>query len=310
MSETTAFLAGSAVAGVAALLMLKSGGLSLSQAEVLQPYAQTPAAVLTPAPLIGPTLPDSNNKEMEALLRSQLDTNKSATDELKLQLEQQRFLTEQLKLQLEQQRETTAQLKAQLEDQRREATGVIDRLREQQRSMDMLTLQQALPREDEQPSLLEQAQLLQTIQTQESANSAQVITFWALGGILLILIVGGGIILVSIIVILIQQQRKPAKAGPVVHHPITVPLTYGQLPYGDNPPRRSPLILPPYVRRSAASPNAPYNPYNPYTNNPYTNPPYTNPPYTKHPYIPPYQGNMPDICEIGTFKPRSEIDFV
>ena len=117
MSETTAFLAGSAVAGVAALLMLKSGGLSLSQPEVLQQYAQAPSALITPAPIVGPTLPDNDNKESEALLRNQLDTNKSATDELKLQLEQQKFLTEQIKLQLEQQRETTAQLRSQLDEQ-------------------------------------------------------------------------------------------------------------------------------------------------------------------------------------------------
>ena len=289
MSETTAFLAGSAVAGVAALLMLKSGGLSLSQPEVLQPYAQTPSTFVTPAPLVGPTLPDNGNPELEALLRNQLDTNKGATDELKLQLEQQRFLTEQLKLQLEQQRDTTAQLKAQLEDQRREATGVIDRLRDQQRSMDMLTLQQALPREED-PSLLEQAQVLQTIQNRDSASSAQVVTLWALGGILLILILGGGVILVSVIVILIQQQRKPNKAGPVVHHPITMPLAYNQLPYGANPPRRSPLILPPYVRRSpsASTPSyPPYPPYNPYQNNPYQNP---------------YPGNQPNPYRDNAFR--------
>ncbi|MGA0197659.1 MAG: hypothetical protein ACO3NK_00765 [Prochlorotrichaceae cyanobacterium] len=272
MSETTAFLAGSAVAGVAALLMLKSGGLSLSQAEVLQPYAQTPSTLVTPAPIVGPPLPDNGNPELEALLRNQLDTNKGATDELKLQLEQQR--------------DTTAQLKAQLEDQRREATGVIDRLRDQQRSMDMLTLQQALPREED-PSLLEQAQALQTIQNRDSAGSAQVVTLWALGGILLILILGGGVILVSVIVILIQQQRKPNKAGPVVHHPITMPMSYNQLPYGTNPSRRSPLILPPYVRRGPSSSTPPYPPYNPYQNNPYHNP---------HP------GNQPNPYRDNTFR--------
>jgi len=287
MSETTAFLAGSAVAGVAALLMLKSGGLSLSQPEVLQQYAQAPSALVTPAPIVGPTLPDNDNKESEALLRNQLDTNKSATDELKLQLEQQKFLTEQIKLQLEQQRETTAQLRSQLDEQRREATGVIDRLREQQRSMDMLTLQQALPRQED-PSLLEQAQFFQTMQNRDAASPAQVVTLWVLEGILLILILGGGVILVSVIIILVQQQRKPPKPAPVVHHPITVPLSYGQLPYGAPPQRRSALLLPPYVRRSAPyppQPNAPYNPYNPYTQNgsSYSSPPYNTNPYPNNP---------------------------
>lgn len=284
MSETTAFLAGSAVAGVAALLMLKSGGLSLSQPEVLQQYAQAPSALITPAPVVGPTLPNADNKESEAILRNQLDTNKTATDELKLQLEQQKFLTEQIKLQLEQQRETTAQLKTQLEDQRREATGVIDRLREQQRSMDMLTLQQALPREQD-PSLLEQAQLLQNIQNRDSASSSQVIALWALGGILLILILGGGVILVSVIIILLQ--RKPPKPSPVVHHPITVPLSYGQLPYGTAPQRRSPLILPPYVRRG----NYPSQPYPPQANPPYNPYPQNNNPYN------PYQSNLPNTFQ-------------
>jgi septal ring factor EnvC (AmiA/AmiB activator) len=184
MSETTAFLAGSAVAGVAALLMLKSGGISLSQPEVMRPYGQTSSAMVSSAPVMGPTPnPVSTNSPTEAILRNQLDNNKSTTDELKLQLEQQKFLTEQLKQQLEQQRDTTAQLKSQLDNQRQEATGVIDRLRDQQRSMDMLTLQQALPRNQD-PSLLEQAQLLQTLQQNHTptTNSAQVVTLAALGG--------------------------------------------------------------------------------------------------------------------------------
>lgn len=274
MSDTTAFLAGSAVAGVAALLMLKSGGISLSQPELAQSYS--PPAAIAPASPAGtvalPTQGDpATDRQVEALLRSQLDDNKSSTDQLKIQLEQQKFLTEQLKLQLEQQQQTTAQLKSQLDDQRQEATAVIDRLREQQRSMDMLTLQQALPKESE-GKLIEQAKLLDSLQTQQNQGSTtQVVMLWTLGGILLVLIVGGGVILVSVIVILIQQQRKPPRPVPVIHQPITLPLPYTQMPPGGY--RRSPLLLPPSVRRSPSAPNPnpaynpaynPYNPYNPY----------------------------------------------
>ena len=272
MSETTAFLAGSAVAGVAALLALKTGDISLSQPQVDLPYGGPPNALVTPVPVApaliqGPYLPntDSSDSENEAILRSQLDNNKSATDELKLQLEQQRFLTEQLKFQLEQQRDTTAQLKSQLEDQRREATDVIDRLREQQRSMDMLTLQQALPRDDQNDSsLLEQAELLQTLQNGNQNNSSQVVALWALGGILLLIILGGSAVLLAAILVMLQRQKSP-KPAPVVHHPVPISLPYGQYPYGSQGVKRSPLLLPPYVRRSAANGANPYNPYNPYT---------------------------------------------
>jgi hypothetical protein len=83
---------------------------------------------------------------------------------------------------------------------------------------------------------------------------------------------GGGVILVSVIIILVQQQRKPAKPAPVVHHPINIPLSYGQVPYG-NLPRRSSLMLPPQVRRPSPGmrdvtppqpPSIPTNPYNVY----------------------------------------------
>ena len=267
MSDTTAFLAGSAVAGVAALLMLKSGGISLSQPELAQSYVPPAAVAPAAAPSPSGSSSSASDREVEALLRSQLDANKSSTEQLKIQLEQQKFLTEQLKLQLEQQQESTAQLKSQLDDQRQEATAVIDRLREQQRSMDMLTLQQALPKESD-TQLLDQAQFLETLQTRNQGSSAQVVMLWALGGILLILIVGGGVILVSVIVILIQQQRKPPRPPmPVIHQPIPLPLPYAQPTTGY---RRSPLLLPPSVRRSSPNPPAsqpsynPYNPYNPY----------------------------------------------
>jgi hypothetical protein len=85
-------------------------------------------------------------------------------------------VTEQLKTELTQQRDNTQRLETEV--------------REQQRLVDMITLRQTLP---EQSGL--SAQELSTVlqQRQETPdNSAQVIVFWALGGLIVVLIVGGG----------------------------------------------------------------------------------------------------------------------
>lgn len=245
MSETSAFLAGSAVAGVAALLVLK-GGFSLSQPEVPPLYnsSGTPTAI---APQGGSqTFGDQVSEQTER-----------AAD-LQKQLESQQKLTEELKAQLEKQRETTEDLKSQLESQRLEAERVIDQVKTQQRSMDILTLQQALP--DQSTS-----DLLTTLRVNEQSRSTQVIMLWGLGGIIVVLVVGGGLILGSLVILLVQQRKNSQQVPPPQPQtqPLSLPIPYppNAAPYGPSYYRANDLLLPPPANRMTP-PNAP--PANPY----------------------------------------------
>ncbi|MGA1603872.1 MAG: hypothetical protein ACO4CG_16535 [Prochlorothrix sp.] len=261
MSETTAFLAGSAVAGVAALLVLK-GGFSLSQPEVPPLYsAPAPPTAIAPQGTGGQqnsqtTVPDDLTSELQEQIerqQTQVSDQEQLAVELQKQLESQQKLTEELKAQLEKQRETTEELKSQLESQRLEAERVLDQVRTQQRSMDLLTLQQALP--DRSTS-----DLLDTLRTNEQSRSTQVIILWGLGGIVVVLIVGGGLILGSLVILLVQQ-RKASQHPPAHPHPLTLPIGYPPPPYGSTPYRANDLLLPPHPRRVNPMPSVPPNPY-------------------------------------------------
>lgn len=236
MSETTAFLAGSAVAGVAALLVLK-GGFSLSQPEVPPPYNPAGnAAEVSPSSISG-----------------QLSTQAKTAEDLQTQLKTQQELTEQLKAQLEKQRETTEELKTQLEAQRLEAQRVIDQVKNQQRSMDLLTLQQALPDQAN-------SDLMQTLQNREQSR-AQVILLWGLGGIIVVLVVGGGLIVGSLVILLVQQRRA-ARSAQAANSPLNLPVTYAAPTYNAAYPPLNDLLLPPHV--PVGNNATPYYPPNPY----------------------------------------------
>lgn len=101
MSDSTAFLAGSAFAGIAALILLKGGIGNTSSPSIAQmptvPVA--PSAIQSPAPL-PPTSTFSGYSDQQRLeveyLRGQLEQQKLETEQLKAQLRNQQLLIENL----------------------------------------------------------------------------------------------------------------------------------------------------------------------------------------------------------------------
>ncbi|KKJ01052.1 hypothetical protein [Prochlorothrix hollandica] len=242
MSETTAFLAGSAMAGVAALLVLK-GGFGLSQPEVPPLYGQEQSAGAVTSTVGSPNT-----------IAGQLSDQQTTAGLLQDQLESQQKLTEELTAQLEKQRESTEELKKQLETQRLEAERVIEQVKSQQRSMDLLTLQQVLPNQTN-------SDLAQTLRANQQGQSAQVIMLWGLGGIIVVLVVGGGLVLGGLLIVVIQQ-RKLARTPPPQPNPISLPVPYPHpASYGHPYYRNNDLLLPP---QSTPINNTPYSPSNPY----------------------------------------------
>ncbi len=213
MSETTAFLAGTAIAGVSALLLLK-GGFGLGQPGAYGIAPNPPAALpsATTAPLQTSNLPDPWAQNQNELLRAQLEQQKTLTTQLRSQLEQQESMAEQLQNQLEQQRNQSDRVVAQLNDQ--------------QRSVDRLTLQQGLPNGGRGV----------TLPNQGNQGSVQTVLLWAVGGVFLLVVVGGGALLLLVVVLASQPSRRQRPSQNYILHTQAPPDPY----YPPSPPPQNP----------------------------------------------------------------------
>lgn len=180
MNDTTSFLGGAAVAGLAALVLLKGVG-SNSTANML-PQVQQPLPISTvQAPLAAPLqVPPTPVPQQPSV---------SLDQQLGQQLGEQKY--EQMKMLFEQQKAETERLRAQVQSQ--QAT--------------IETMQRASvthPPRMAQPQLApSQAQPLDT------SNAMFNGMLWALGGVALSL--GGGIVLVTMFVLVAKQQRSGAR---------------------------------------------------------------------------------------------------
>ena len=208
MSETTAFLAGTAVAGVSALLLLK-GGLGVGDAMVpsYNSGLSTPPNLST-APAVVP----------------QDGWSQGNPDQMQLKLDQQNTLTAQLRTQLDQQETLTDDLRDQLERQRNEFDRVAARLEDQQRSVDRLTLQQGLPDSGGSGSLAVPQQ-----------GNGTAIAIWVIGGMFVVVVAGGGALLLTVVLLSGQQQsRRQSRAQQqqhyILHNAPGVPQPYAAPP--------------------------------------------------------------------------------
>ncbi len=177
MSETTSFLGGAALAGLAAVTLLKGGvnatapGFISPQLPV-QPYPTVPLpSVGVPPTTAAPTVYDLEKQRVE-------------TDQLRAQFEQQRLQTEQLKAQIQSQQALIETLNAQSKN-----NGVVSPPAKQLQG---------------QPSSSDQT----------SFNPMMTGILWALGGMLLAF--GGGLALVGVFVLCSRQQR-PSRTIEVIH---------------------------------------------------------------------------------------------
>ena len=214
MSETTAFLAGTAVAGVSALLLLK-GGLGVGDA-MLPSYNSGLSApqTLTTAPAVVPQdgwSQDSHRDQMR-------------------ELEQNNTLTAQLRNQLDEQEKLTNDLQSQLERQRNEFDRVAARLEDQRRDMDRLTLQQGLPDSGGSGAL--------SVPQQTNGTA---IAIWVIGGIFVVVVAGGGALLLTVVLLSNQQQqsRRQSRAQHQQHYILHNAPGMGD-PYAPPPPPRYP----------------------------------------------------------------------
>ncbi|MBD1878525.1 MULTISPECIES: heterocyst differentiation related protein [unclassified Coleofasciculus] len=188
MSEkSTAFLAGAAFAGIAAFVLLRTGG-NPSQANLPtylpsppqpgQPYGTMPQ-LPPPPPTAAGVSPDTTPYCL-----------------------QQQSETQRLKDRLEQQQSETEQVKAQL--------------RNQQMVIEALTTQ---AKANVYPPPVNPTQALPAVQEQQPLNPMLTGILWAVGGMVLTVI--SGVVLAAAFALLSQQQRPPRTVQ--VIHPIQPP---------------------------------------------------------------------------------------
>ena len=123
MSDSTAFLSGCAVAGVATLLWLQGGSgfekpnLSYPNSS---PYGNTS---LADPSATNPNFPTPNNWSIDPKLKQQLEQQHAQFEQLKVELEKQKADNQQLQNELAQQRMEKEQLIAQLQQQENSLTN-------------------------------------------------------------------------------------------------------------------------------------------------------------------------------------------
>ena len=202
MSDTTAFLTGCAVSGVAALFLLRGGiggGLSV-------PMPPGQAQFSAPG-LLGESLPSSESSNLsaranlESLLKQELKDQRELAEDLKTELEDQQELTEDLKTELEDQQKALAKQQIALEQQQENTKELISQLRDQG---DLLQETAGIAQQSSSGILPQN-------------NELQAVLLWSIGGTALIVIVGGGVVLLSVIMLVSRSQKRPQRSPQIVY---------------------------------------------------------------------------------------------
>jgi hypothetical protein len=221
-SDTTAFLAGCAIAGVAAVLMLR-GGIVTGEPRVVQPLQlpnSPPAAMPTPAPSeLMSTSSYPQGAERSWQLQRQLEQQEVVTQELKALLDRQQIKTEDLKEKFEEQQDETEEVIAELRDQ----------VRDQQRIIESMTLQQQTATTADQIRVMDQLRAVEQppeISPNNQPIRLQTTVLWIAGGALLLVVLGGGAVLLIVVVMLMLSTQKRQPKTTNIIHPMAQPYIF------------------------------------------------------------------------------------
>lgn len=187
MSDTTAFLSGCAIAGVATLIWLQ-GGTGLERPNFYRNSPQYNAPSLAEQPNGGTVYPAPTAWNIDAQIKKQIEEQQAANEKLQTELEQQQAVNESLQGELDEQKSENQKLIAQIQEQQKQFK-------------------------------------LYPAKTQQQ-NRLQIGMLWALGGIIIILVVGGSIILIGIVALLLRPQKRYYPRHAPVIQPLSLPPQY------------------------------------------------------------------------------------
>jgi hypothetical protein len=234
MSDTTAYLAGCATTGVAALVLLvaRIGMVSAN------PEASRTAQLGERLERIEATAPDQQGAQQG---------DRQLQYEIRQELDKQRDLTKKLEDQLVQQETLSGSLEDQLEEQKRKTEDLLARIQDYQRSVDDIELQDKIAAT--RPAL--------EAPPQPSGPSASLI--WIGAGVVVVLVLGGGGLIICAVLLILQSQRRSARPMPM-HPPVPMAPTSSYRYYDQT-------FLPPSQLRAQRPSYYDYPPSSPYDYN-------------------------------------------
>lgn len=232
MSDTTAYLAGCATTGVAALVLLvaRVGMVSANNTE-----ADNANRLDARIERIETTTSERQNA-------SQARAEQATEAEIRKELEKQRDLTQQLEAQLSEQEALSQNLEAQIQEQEDKTKDLLSRIQDYQRSVEDMEIEDKI------------AAATRPADTARSAPPASLV--WLGAGVVVVLVMGGGGLILCAVLLVLQSQRRSARP---MHMPQPMPMPPATgyryynpafLPPPQFPPRQTPTYYdyppPPY----------------------------------------------------------------
>ncbi|MBE9062190.1 hypothetical protein [cf. Phormidesmis sp. LEGE 11477] len=219
MSDTTAYLAGCATTGVAALVLLVARvGMVSADGDAEQA---------------------NRSGDRTAQIESATTQSQQALEaEIRRELDKQQTLTQALEEQLEEQETLSANLENQMQEQSEKTQDLLDRIQNYQRSVEDLELEDKIA-----------AAVQPAAEANARPSGPPTSLIWLGAGIVIVLgLGGGGLILCSVILILQAQRRsvRPMPMRPMPMPPMPMPPTASNyydpafLSAPQLPPRRAP----------------------------------------------------------------------
>ncbi|MEL6775684.1 MAG: hypothetical protein AAFO06_00390 [Cyanobacteria bacterium J06597_16] len=209
MSDTTAYLAGCATTGVAALVLLvaRVGMVSANaDAKGASQLDDRLARIEATAPTQNAIASEQAERRLEDEIRRELDKQRDLTKKLESQLVQQETLSGSLEDQLEQQEEKTKDLLARIQDY--------------QRSVEDIELQDKIA-----------AAARPSIEPPRPAGPPPSI-IWLGAGVVVVLVMGGSGLILCAVLLVLQSQRRSARSAPMP--PMPMPPATGYRYYDQN----------------------------------------------------------------------------
>ncbi|NJM98714.1 MAG: hypothetical protein HC800_17555 [Phormidesmis sp. RL_2_1] len=189
MSDTTAYLAGCATTGVAALVLLVARmGMINADTQRSSQLGDRLARIEAAAPSSQPE--HQATQQMEFEIRNELD--------------KQRDLTEKLEEQLAKQETLSGSLEAQIKAQEEKTQEMLTKMQAYQRSVEDIELQDKITAASRPAAEL----------TRPSSGPPASI-LWLGAGVVVVLVLGGGGLLICAVLLILQSQRRSARPAPM-----------------------------------------------------------------------------------------------
>ena len=198
MSDTTAYLAGCATTGVAALVLLVAR-VGMVSANVEENRASQLGDRLA---RVEAQIPNQSGGEPAGAQVGQKDGEQRLEYEIRRELEKQQALTQQLEDQLKQQETLSGNLEEQLREQEDKTRDLLTRIQDYQRSVEDMEIDDKIAAANR-PAV-------------ENARSTMPVSvIWLGAAAVMVLVLGGAGLIGCAVILILQSQRRSVRPAPM-----------------------------------------------------------------------------------------------